>query len=142
MTPDIENLAQFQCTASNAICCYLLIVTCSYIQSVISVSHHKHNLTSQNVHGLYIYFCSFLVNTNFDLVQYFTFVSGAPGAPGIGKDGTKGERGDTGSPGVPGAAGPRGPSGQPGLCDPSTCISRMPPLYMLNGKNSASYKKP
>lgn len=68
--------------------------------------------------------------------------SGAPGAPGIGKDGLKGERGETGIPGIPGASGPRGPSGAPGLCDPSTCLSRIPPLYMFSGKKSASYKNP
>ncbi|KAF0047573.1 hypothetical protein F2P81_001206 [Scophthalmus maximus] len=67
---------------------------------------------------------------------------GAPGAPGIGQDGKNGERGDAGSPGVPGTSGPRGPSGPPGLCDPSTCISRLPPLYMVSGKKSASYKNP
>lgn len=70
------------------------------------------------------------------------YPSGAPGAPGIGKDGKNGDRGETGSPGIPGAAGPRGPSGPPGLCDPSTCLSRLPPLYMVSGKKSGSYKNP
>lgn len=68
--------------------------------------------------------------------------SGAPGAPGIGKDGKDGEQGDAGSPGVPGAPGPKGPAGPPGLCDPSTCIGRIPPLYMVSDKKSASYRKP
>uniref|UniRef100_A0AAV2KA55 Collagen alpha-1(IX) chain n=1 Tax=Knipowitschia caucasica TaxID=637954 RepID=A0AAV2KA55_KNICA len=66
-------------------------------------------------------------------------VPGAPGAPGIGKDGKDGAHGETGSPGVPGASGPKGPAGPPGLCDPSTCIARMPPMYMVSGK-SASFK--
>lgn len=68
--------------------------------------------------------------------------SGAPGAPGVGKDGKNGEPGEAGSPGAPGAPGPKGPSGPPGLCDPSTCIGRIPPLYMVSDKKSASYRKP
>lgn len=68
--------------------------------------------------------------------------SGAPGVPGIGKDGRKGERGETGGPGIQGPTGSRGPSGPPGLCDPSTCIGRLPPLYMVSGKKSAGYKNP
>lgn len=72
----------------------------------------------------------------------FPVISGAPGTPGVGKDGQKGERGETGVPGIPGASGPRGPSGPPGLCDPSTCLSRIPPVYMFGGKKSASYKNP
>lgn len=65
---------------------------------------------------------------------------GVPGPPGIGKDGKNGERGEIGSTGIPGPAGPRGPSGQPGLCDPSTCMNRHPPLYMISGKKSSTYK--
>lgn len=67
---------------------------------------------------------------------------GAPGLPGVGRDGKNGERGETGSPGIPGPAGQRGPSGPPGLCDPSTCINRLPHLYMVSGKKSSSYKNP
>lgn len=67
---------------------------------------------------------------------------GAPGAPGVGKDGKDGGRGETGSPGIPGAPGPRGSTGAPGLCDPSTCISRPQPYYLISGKKSASYKRP
>lgn len=76
------------------------------------------------------------------VLQNYHHPSGAPGAPGIGKDGKNGERGEAGSPGIPGAPGPKGPSGPPGLCDPSTCIGRLPPLYMVSGKKSASYKNP
>lgn len=79
------------------------------------------------------------------LALHFTFsipISGAPGAPGIGMDGKNGGRGEAGSPGIPGAPGPRGPSGPPGLCDPSTCTGRLPPLYMVSGKKSAGYKHP
>lgn len=78
---------------------------------------------------------------NFHFTQS-TSTSGAPGAPGIGKDGKNGEPGEAGTPGVPGAPGPKGPSGPPGLCDPSTCIGRIPPLYMVSDKKSASYRKP
>ena len=92
--------------------------------------------------GLWFWFCSVnVILHSTPLMQYF-FTSGVTGAPGIGTDGKQGERGEIGSPGAPGTSGPRGPSGQPGLCDPSTCISRIPPLYMVGGKKSASYKNP
>lgn len=77
--------------------------------------------------------------------QCFALTSGSPGVPGVpgfGKDGKNGEPGQAGSPGLPGPAGPRGPSGPPGLCDPSTCLSRLQPLYMVSGKKSSSYKNP
>lgn len=64
------------------------------------------------------------------------------GAPGVGKDGKDGAHGDKGDPGMPGAAGPRGAIGAPGLCDPSNCIGRPPPLYLMSGKKSSSYKGP
>ena len=55
------------------------------------------------------------------------------GSPGIGKDGKDGPPGKDGVNGSPGASGPRGATGAPGYCDPSDCIGRPPPLYMMNG---------
>uniref|UniRef100_A0A8C8IH16 Collagen alpha-1(IX) chain n=1 Tax=Oncorhynchus tshawytscha TaxID=74940 RepID=A0A8C8IH16_ONCTS len=67
---------------------------------------------------------------------------GVAGSPGIGKDGKDGPPGKDGVNGSPGASGPRGATGAPGYCDPSDCIGRPPPLYMMNGgKKSSSYRK-
>ncbi|KAK0140208.1 Collagen alpha-1(IX) chain [Merluccius polli] len=67
---------------------------------------------------------------------------GAQGNPGVGQDGKNGARGETGNPGIPGSPGPRGVTGTTGLCDPSTCLGRTAPLYLLSGKKSASYQSP
>ncbi|CAB1350956.1 unnamed protein product [Coregonus sp. 'balchen'] len=67
---------------------------------------------------------------------------GAAGIPGIGKDGKDGAPGKDGVNGSPGASGPRGATGAPGYCDPSNCIGRPPPLYLMSGgKKSSSYSK-
>lgn len=69
-------------------------------------------------------------------------LSGVAGSPGIGKDGKDGAPGKDGVNGRPGASGPRGATGAPGYCDPSNCIGRPPPLYMMNGgKKSSSFRK-
>ena len=75
------------------------------------------------------------------LIQpHLNTIIGPAGTPGVGQDGKNGARGETGTPGAPGSPGPRGATGPTGLCDPSTCIGRTAPIYMLAGRKSSSYK--